>query len=209
MVETALVAFTTFFATVGPVDVAALYPALTTGATDRQRRAIAIKGTIVATIVLALFVVLGSSVLAALGISLPALRTAGGILLLLIGIDLVFARHSGATTTTADESAEAGRRGDISVFPLATPLLAGPGAMSAAILLAADVAGDPVGEALVLGALAAVMALTLVLLLAAARLNRYLGVTGSNVISRVVGVLLCGLAVQFIFDGVRSSGLAG
>jgi len=129
--------------------------------------------------------------------------------LLLIGIDLVFARHSGATTTTADETAEAGRRADISVFPLATPLLAGPGAMSAAILLAADAAGDPLQETIVFGALLAVMIVTLALLLAATRLNRYLGVIGSNVISRVVGVLLCGLAVQFIFDGIRSSGLAG
>lgn len=207
MLETALVAFTTFFATIGPVDVAALFAALTPAATASQRRAMAFKGMLIATAILLLFALFGNTVLEWLGISLPALRTAGGILLLLIAIDMVFARHSGAAWTTQDETVEAEQRQDISVFPLATPLIAGPGAMGAAILLTAQVRGDWVLELAVIAGLLAVLAITLVLLLMAGRVQKLLGVTGMNVITRVVGVLLAALAVQFIFDGVAASGM--
>ena len=207
LLESGLLAFTTFFATIGPVDVAAVFAALTPNATSRQRRAMAVKATLIAAAVLILFMLFGNSLLAHLGISLAALRTAGGILLLLIAIDMVFARHSGGTSATADESEEAEHKADISVFPLATPMIAGPGAMGAVILLTAESRGDLVREAVVLGALLAVLALTFVLLLVAGGVQRVLGVTGSNVISRVVGVLLAALAVQFIFDGIATSGL--
>ena len=207
MLETALVAFTTFFATIGPVDVAALFAALTPAATGAQRRSLAVKGTLIATVILLLFALFGNTVLDWLGISLPALRTAGGILLLLIAIDMVFARHSGAAWTTQDETLEAEQRQDISVFPLATPLIAGPGAMGAAILLTAQVRGDWILELAVIAGLLAVLAITLALLLIAGRVQKLLGVTGMNVITRVVGVLLAALAVQFIFDGVAASGM--
>jgi multiple antibiotic resistance protein len=105
------------------------------------------------------------------------------------------------------ETSEAEHKPDISVFPLATPLIAGPGALGAAVLLAAEAQPDWVLEALVIAALLVVMAITLALLLIAAQLHKFLGVTGQNVISRVVGVLLAALAVQFLFDGVRTSGL--
>ncbi|TVR80565.1 MAG: MarC family protein, partial [Rhodospirillales bacterium] len=111
------------------------------------------------------------------------------------------------TWTTSAETAEAEGRGDISVFPLATPLIAGPAAMGAAVLLASEAEGNLLLELTVLVALLAVMALTLGLLLVAAQLQRFLGVTGQNVITRVVGVLLAALAVQFIFDGIAGSGL--
>ncbi|TVR99547.1 MAG: NAAT family transporter [Rhodospirillales bacterium] len=207
MIEMAIRAFTTFFATVGPVDVAALYAALTVSATPRQRRAMAVKGVVIATVILVLFTLLGKDVLHWMGVTLPAVRTAGGILLLMLSIDMVFARHSGITWTTSAETAEAEGRGDISVFPLATPLIAGPAAMGAAVLLASEAEGDLLLELTVLVALLAVMALTLGLLLVAAQLQRFLGVTGQNVITRVVGVLLAALAVQFIFDGIAASGL--
>ena len=137
MLETALVAFTTFFATIGPLDTAALFPALTPQNTARERRAMARKGCLIGAGILLFFAFFGEGVLTAFGISLPALRTAGGILLLLIAVDMVFARNSGGTTTTADERAEATAKQDVSVFPLATPLIAGPGAIGAAILLVA------------------------------------------------------------------------
>lgn len=207
MMEMAVRAFTTFFATVSPVDVAALYAALTVSATPPQRRAMAVKGVVIATVILVLFTLLGRDVLHWMGVTLPALRTAGGILLLLLGIDMVFARHSGMAWTTSAETAEAETRADISVFPLATPLIAGPAAMGAAVLLASEAEGDLVLEITVLGALLVVMALTLGMLLMATQLQRFLGVTGQNVVTRVVGVLLTALAVQFIFDGIAASGL--
>ena len=207
MLKTAAVAFATFFATIGPIDVAAMFAALTSRATPEHRRNMAIKGTAIAAGILLLFALVGDTLLAHLGISLAALRTAGGILLLLIGIDMVFARDSGGVSTTADESAEARLKKDISVFPLATPLIAGPGAMGAAILLVANAEGDLARQTVVVGAMLAVLLLTFIALLGASWLQKLLGVTGLHVITRVFGVLLCALAVQFLFDGIAQSGL--
>ena len=143
----------------------------------------------------------------AAGIGLPALRTAGGILLLLVAIDMVFAKTSGGTSTTDDETEEARHKADLSVFPLATPLIAGPAAMGAAVLLMADAGDDWARKGIVIGALCANLALAFVLLMVASWIQKLLGVTGLNVISRVVGVLLAALAVQFMFDGIASSAL--
>ncbi len=209
MSESAFIAFATFFATVGPPDVAVVFAALTSGNTTRERLRLAIKATLVGAAILLFFAFFGNPLLAYLGISLAAMRTAGGVLLLLIAIDMVFARASGGTSTTADENAEASARADISVFPLATPLIAGPGAIGAAILLVADARGEPAQTALVVGALGAVLAITFVLMIAAAQVQRVLGVTGVHVVSRVLGILLAALAVQFLFDGIRESGILG
>lgn len=207
MLEAALVAFTTFFATIGPLDTAALFPAMTPQNTARERRSMARKGCLIGGGILLFFAIFGEGVLRAFGITLPALRTAGGILLLLIAIDMVFARNSGGTTATADERAEAATKHDISVFPLATPLIAGPGAIGAAILLVAEAQRDPLRIAVVIGALLAVVLVTFVLLLASTQVQKLLGVTGLHVITRVMGVLLAALAVQFLFDGIAASGL--
>ncbi len=209
MLETALVAAATFFATIGPLDVAALFAALTPRNTPAERRAIALKGTLIALVILLAFAVFGDSLLHLFGISLPALRTAGGVLLLLIAIDMVFARDSGGVTTTEDEKREATAKADISVFPLATPLIAGPGTMGATILLVANAEGDPATIGIVIGALLAMLTATFVLMLIAVQIQRLLGVTGLHVIARVMGVLLAALAVQFIFDGIAGSGLMG
>jgi multiple antibiotic resistance protein len=209
MIETAGRALATFFATIGPLDVAAMFAALTASQTARQRRSIALRGTLIGGVILLAFALIGESLLASLGISLAALRTAGGILLLLIGIDMVFARSSGGTSTTQDEAMEAISRQDISVFPLATPLIAGPGAMGAAVLLMAHQGGNVTGQAVIVASLLAVLLLTFVCLLLAGKIQQYLGVTGMHVITRVMGVLLSALAVQFIFDGIRNSGLLG
>ena len=205
MFETASIAFATFFATVGPLDVAAVFAALTAAYSPARRRSTAVKGVCIALVVLIPFALAGKPLLTAFGISLPALRTAGGILLLLMGIDMVFARHSGGTSTTAEEQTEATTRDDISVFPLATPLLAGPGTIGAAILLMAETGGDLPRQIAVIVALVAVLLLTLALLVLAGAVHRVLGVTGMQVVARVFGLLLCALAVQFIFDGVAGS----
>jgi multiple antibiotic resistance protein len=205
LAELSLRAFTTFFATVGPIDVAAFYAVLTASLSPAQRRLIAVKGTVFATALLLLFIFAGEVLLRWLGITLAAMRTAGGILLMLLAIDMVFARPSNISSPTQAEALEAGGRTDISVFPLATPLIAGPAALGAAVLLAVEAGQRGIlGDLVVIAALLAVMAIQLVLLLVAGPLHAVLGVTGQNVISRVVGILLAALAVQFVFDGVRA-----
>ncbi len=205
--ETAIVAFTTFFATIGPIDVAAMYAAMTTAATDDEKKTMAKRGVVIATIILVGFALVGEVLLASLGISLAALKTSGGILLLLIGIDMAFARSSGATSTTKDEAFEATMKEDVSVFPLATPLIAGPGAMGAVILLIGNTEGDIVLQCVVIAALLSILIITLTGLLLASKVQNLLGVTGMGVITRIFGVLLCALAVQFIFDGLAQSKL--
>lgn len=207
MFELAVVSFTTFFATVGPVEAAVMFASLASRDSAKLRRRTAVRGVAVASMILLFFALFGEFVLASLGISLAALRTAGGILLLLLAVDMVFARDSGATTTTPDETAEARRREDIAVFPLATPLIAGPGAMGACMLMMADAGDDWIRRGVVIAMLVANMILTLALLWAASAVQRLLGVTGSHVVNRVSGVLLAALAVQFFFDGIRGSGL--
>lgn len=207
MIETAILAAATFFATIGPLDVAAMFAAMTGKDEPKQRRRTAIRGTAIATVILLTFALLGERMLASLGISLPALRIAGGILLLLIGIEMVFAISSGGTSTTDEEEQEAATRQDIAVFPLATPLIAGPGAMGAAILLMSDASGSILLQAAVIASMLAILLLTLVGMLLATQIQRLLGVTGMHVITRIFGVLLSALAVQFILDGIAQSGL--
>lgn len=209
MMETAIVAFTTFFATIAPLDVAAMFAALTPHTNPAAKRSMAIRGVMISAIILLSFALVGDIVLSTLGISLAALKVAGGILLLLIGIEMVFARSSGGTSTTDEEDAEAIKSQDIAVFPLATPLIAGPGAMGASILLMADAKGDLIAEAIIIGALLSVLLLTLALLLVTNKVLRLFGITAMYVISRVFGVLLSALAVQFMFDGLAQSGLLG
>lgn len=209
MMETAIVAFTTFFATIAPLDVAAMFAALTPHASAKAKRSMAARGVMISAIILLSFALVGDVVLNTLGISLAALKVAGGILLLLIGIEMVFARSSGGTSTTDEEDEEAIHRQDIAVFPLATPLIAGPGAMGASILLMADAKGDLIAEAIIIGAMLLVLLITLILLLLTNKVLRLFGITAMYVISRVFGVLLSALAVQFMFDGLAQSGLLG
>ncbi len=209
MLEIYTIAFTTFFATIGPLDVVAIFIGLTATATPANRRAMAIKGSLIATVILVSFALVGQFILSNLGISLAALKVAGGILLLLIGIDLVFSPATGSASTSEEENQEAAEKKDISVFPLATPLIGGPGAMGAAILLMADNSGHWVDQSLVIVALLSVTGLTLILLLLANRVQQLFGLTGMHVISRVFGVLLTALAVQFMIDGIKQSGLLG
>jgi MarC family membrane protein len=208
MTGTFVVALATFFATIGVADIAFIFAALTKNASPVERRLVATRGVAIATVILLFFGFLGNQILDLFGITLPALRTGGGILLMLIAIDMVFARHSGATGTTSEEHAESRQRHDISVFPLAMPLLAGPGSISAVILLTTGAKTD-LDFWLVLAGLVTMLALSWVTLLLAIPIQRLLGLTGLAVVSRVVGILLAALSVQFIFDGIKASGLLG
>ena len=207
MLETALKSFTTFFATIGPIEAAVLFATLTPKMPRAERRRIALRATVIATMILGFFTLLGGPILRQLGVSIAALQTAGGIVLLLIALDMIFARPGGSIKLTPLEGEEAQTRDDVAVFPLATPLLAGPGAMSAGILLAANAHGEPLGLAIVAGALLAVMAITLALLALAHELNRMMSLTAQRVLIRVFGILLAAIAVQALFNGIRTSGL--
>ena len=207
MLETATVALTTLFAVIGPLDVCAMFAGLTSNYSPTRRRQIAVRGVLVAGSILLTFALVGEYLLAGLGISLAALQTAGGILLLLIGIDMVFVHPSGGTSTTDEEEQEALAKRDISIFPLATPLIAGPGAMGAIILLMANADDDIALQLTVLGCLLGMLLLMLIMLLLSSQIQRLIGVTAKHVVSRVMGVLLSALAVQFVFDGIAQSGL--
>lgn len=208
MTSTFFVAFATFFATVGVADIAFIFAGLTRKNSNTERFTFATRGVVIAATILLFFAFAGNAILDVFGVTLPALRTAGGVLLLLIAIDMVFARHSGGTGTTDAEEAEGHARDDISVFPLAMPLLAGPGAISAVILLTTGAKTD-LDYWLVIGALVLVLVFAWFTLLVAIPIQRLLGLTGLSVVSRVIGILLTALAVQFIFDGIKASGLLG
>jgi multiple antibiotic resistance protein len=202
-----LLALSTFFATIGPADLVLVFAALTERMTAKERRVMALRGTLIATGILVFFAVIGEPLLKLFGITIPALRIAGGVLLLLISIDMVFARHSGGTGTTPEEENEAKKRVDISVFPLATPLIAGPGAISAVILLATAAGTFSADWFVVVAAALVILAVCYAAMLVAIPIQRLLGITGLAVVSRVVGVLLAALAIQFLIDGIKTAGI--
>jgi multiple antibiotic resistance protein len=202
--QAALRDFVTLLVTVDPVGTAVMFLALTTHATPQHRHRMAWRGTLLATAIILAFAIAGQWLLSVLGISLAAFRIAGGLLLFLLATDMVLALHSGIRTTTEPEQEEAARSRDIAVFPLAIPLLAGPGALTSIMLLTGD-ATSLGAQIRVLASLLAVMALTLLALVAATQVGRLLGVTGANVVTRVLGVVLAALATQFVIDGVRES----
>jgi len=208
MAELALTAAIAFFVTIDPIGVSAIFAGLTAGGGRAHARHMAARGTAVAAAVLLAFALAGEGLMAALGVGLPALRVAGGILLLLLAIDMVFARPSGMRAMTPPETEEAGQREDISVFPLAVPLIAGPGAITVAILFMGR-AGTLPGQAVVIAVMLAMLAVTYLALRFAAGVTRLLGVTGMNVLNRVLGIVLAALACQYVLDGLTASGLAG
>lgn len=207
MTELAVTAAIAFLVTIDPIGVGAMFAGLTQTAAPGHRRHMALKGTAIAAAILLIFAFGGELLMRSLSISFAALRIAGGILLLLLAIDMVFARPSGIRAITEPESAEAGHRDDISVFPLAIPLIAGPGAITSTLLLLGQTEGDVTAQAVVLGVLIAVLVVTLVILLFAGVVSRLFGVTGINVLNRVLGILLAALACQFVLDGIAASGI--
>ena len=208
MSETIIATFVTFVVVVDPISTTPLFAALTAEASASERRRIALRGVAIATGVLIAFALGGEWLLTALGIGLPAFRIAGGILLLLLAIDMVMARQSGLRAMTPGEEAESNQRADVSVFPLAIPLIAGPGALTMVVLLMGAAAGDLRTQAVIIAVLVAVLVVTLACLLLVNGIMRLLGVTGINVVTRVFGIITAALAVQFIVDG-HARGVAG
>lgn len=200
--------FIVLFVVVEPLSLLPVLAGLTEGSDDAHRRRMSTKAVVIAAIVCLVFATGGTKLIELMGISVDAFKVGGGALLFLLAIEMVFARPSGMRTTTPGEESEAQSRQDISVFPLAFPLIAGPGAL-ATILLA--FAGVPVGSAKFfaqIGVILVVLAITLGLMLVTGPAMRVIGVTGGAVLSRLLGVLLAALAAQFMLDGIRAA-LAG
>jgi multiple antibiotic resistance protein len=196
-------AFVTFMVVIDPPGCAPIFAGLTAGATPVHRRAMAVRSVLTAAGILMFFALLGEDLLRALGVSLSAFRVAGGIMLFLIAVDMVFERRTERRETRAQE-VSASEAEDISVFPMAIPMIAGPGSIASVMLLMARSDGVP-QSLIVLGALAATLLLTLVALLAAAPLMRLLGHKMEAMITRILGVILAALAAQFVLDGIERS----
>lgn len=201
-----IAAFTTLFIIIDPPGLAPLYVALTQGMPEAQRRAIGLRACITAGVLMLIFLVLGETLLEFIGISIPAFRIAGGILLFLTALDMLFERRQARRESNAEEGADPGH--DPSVFPLAIPLIVGPGAITTIILLAGRT-GNVIDYAAIAGVLAVNLVIVYLSFLAAPTIERVLGRVGINVVTRVLGILLAALAIQFIIDGLRTSGLAG
>jgi multiple antibiotic resistance protein len=192
--------FLTLLVVVDPVGVAPVFVGLAAGRSAGEIKGIALRAVLIAGGLLAAFGLGGSWTLTHLGISLEAFRIAGGILLFRIAMAMVLAEHERETEA---EEAESRERRDITVFPLAIPLIAGPGALASVMILAAEARAQRMGLVVVLGTAAAVLVLVYAALRLAGPLGRLLGTTGVNVVTRVLGVLLAALAVQYVADGVR------
>ncbi|MEM9639329.1 MAG: MarC family protein [Pseudomonadota bacterium] len=195
-----ITAFVTMFVVIDPIGLAPLFVALTQGMTDEARRRIAWRATAIGILILLAFAAFGEALLAFIGISMPAFRVAGGILLFLTALDMLFERRTKRREDKQDEDRE-----DPSVFPLAIPLIAGPGAIASVILLMGQRPGWE-GAALVLGATAIVMIIVVAFFLASGVIERALGKTGVTVVTRLLGMLLAALSVQFVLDGLSAFG---
>ncbi len=197
-----ITAFATLFVVIDPPGLVPLFIALTQGMDNAKRRAMAQRACIIATVMLMLFGLMGEALLGFIGISMPAFRIAGGILLFLTALDMLFERR-----TQRREGQHADPDHDPSVFPLATPLIAGPGAIATMILLVGQSGPGWAGTIAVMGLLLGMMLATYLFLLASPPLERVLGRTGTIVITRLLGMLLAALSVQFVIDGIRGTGL--
>jgi multiple antibiotic resistance protein len=202
--ERLISAFVVFFVVLDPVGMVPVFWALTHRGTAVYRRRMAVWGVGLAAAILLVFAYTGTALLELFGIGVPAFRIAGGILLFLLSIDMIFARQSGLRSTTEREQAEAEHRADVSVFPLAFPLIAGPGAMTTVLLFAERPKAGFVFAATVVVMLV-VLGMLLAALLAAEPLMRRLGETGANVFSRLLGLILAALSVQYVVDGIKAS----
>ena len=196
-------AFVTLFVAIGPIETAVVFAGLTTGVRRERRTGLAARSIVIAGAMLFLFALAGNRVLSLLHVSLPAFQIAGGILLFLQALTLTFG-SPGLSSISDVEHREAERPGDIAVLPLAFPLIAGPGSLSAIVLLMSRLQRWP-DQGAVLAVLAACLAMTFVAMLLSEHLQRWLGETGADVVGRVSGVLLAALAVQFVLDGLRQS----
>ncbi|WP_166041953.1 MarC family protein [Sphingosinicella sp. YJ22] len=204
MTELFVSALVTFFVIIDPPGCAPIFASLTQGAAPAHRRAMAVRSVLIATGILLFFALLGEDLLRALGVSLSAFKIAGGIMLFLIALEMVFEKRQERRSSRAEDVKRDGEVEDISVFPMGIPMIAGPGSIASVMLLTARSEGLA-GTLIVLGALGCILLLTLAALLAAGPLMRLIGEKLEGMITRLLGVILAALAVQFVLDGLEAT----
>jgi multiple antibiotic resistance protein len=202
MMEFYITAFVTLFLVIDPIGLLPMFISLTQGQSG-SRFGIALRACLIGALILAVFGLVGDRLLGFIGIGLPAFRISGGLLLFLIAVEMLFNKRS----QRREEQSEDKSSNDPSVFPLATPLIAGPGAMASMILLASGMEDDPQTTAVVMAAMVSVLLLVFIGFLSGSLVERILGKTGINVITRLMGMLLAALSVQFVVDGLRGLGV--
>ena len=203
--EFALSAFVTLFVIIDPIGLTPLFVALTAGKTAKQRRSIAIRAILTAAGLLAVFGVAGEFMLNKIGIGMPAFRISGGILLFLTAIEMLFEKRTPRREKTAEEDEGT----DPAVFPLAMPLIGGPGAMTSMILLTGQYSGDVANQVMVHVVMLVVLMMVFLMFMTSGVMERVLGHTGINLVTRLMGMFLAALSVQFVLDGLRDFGLFG
>lgn len=197
-------ALVTLLVTLDPPGMAPIFLSLTRGFTVAESRRVAVRACLYTFFILAFFAIGGDVLLRLLGISLPAFRIAGGLLLFWIAFEMVFDRRTARKASSAEVAVHQDHVHNIAIFPLAVPLMAGPGAITATILLASKATGEPLKLAAMLGVLAFVLFLTMLTYFVAQKMSKLLGQSGNIVITRLLGVILAAMAVQFVVDGVRA-----
>ncbi len=201
--ETALSAFVALFVIIDPIGNVPIFTALTQG-TDRSfRNVMAVKGPLIALLILSAFAWAGNDLLGFLGISMSAFKIAGGLMLAVIAFEMVFEKRNKRKSENAEQLTKATDPDDISVCPIAIPMLAGPGSIATVMLLMSKHQGDVSSQWIIIGALAAVLSTCVILYLMAGLVERFMGQTVSNVITRILGVILSALSVQFVTDGLK------
>lgn len=196
-------AFVTLLVTIDPPGLAPLFLAVTRGMNREQRSQVSIRASVIGFLVLALFALAGAAILSAFGITLPAFRIAGGMLLFFIAFEMVFERRQDRKEKISDVAITRDHIHNIAAFPLAIPLIAGPGAISATVLLSGTFVGWTAQAALV-GIIFVCLVLTWLVFVLAERIDRFLGQTGRSILTRLLGVILAALAVQFVADGIKA-----
>lgn len=201
--EIIISAVVTLLVTIDPAGLAPLFLGVTRGMSRQQRRAVALRASLIAAGIMIVFALAGSAILAMFGITLAAFRVAGGLLLFWIAFEMIFEKRQERHENAAERAISDDRARSVAVFPLAIPLIAGPGAISAVILLSGEFSG-PVERSGLIAIVLAIIALTYTVFLLADRVDRLLGETGRSVLTRLLGVILSALAVQFVADGIKA-----
>ncbi|MBE0692178.1 MAG: MarC family protein [Aquamicrobium sp.] len=196
-------AFVTLLVTIDPPGLAPLFLALTGGMNRAERFQVSLRASTIGFVVLAVFAVAGAAILSMFGITLPAFRVAGGLLLFWIAFEMIFERRQERKNRSADKAITIDHIRNIAAFPLAIPLIAGPGAISAAVLLSSSFP-TAAGTAMLVAIIAACIAITFVVLVLSERIDGFLGETGRSILTRLLGVILAALAVQFVADGIKA-----
>lgn len=208
--ETVVPTFTTLFVIIDPVGLVPMFLGLTGGASAHERRVVAIRACLVSAGVMVVFALFGHRVLGFLGIGMPAFRIAGGLMLFLIAIEMLFEKRSERRSKSMEDTPAANpahKADEVAVFPLAVPLIAGPGAIASIILLMSSHRGDVLAQGVVVAVMLAVIVVTLIMFLLANQVERLTGKTFITVLTRIFGIILGALAVQFVLSGLVGLGV--